>query len=203
MERERLRMAEQGGQVSVFDWNLKTGEIFSTGELEKLFGLASGERVDCYANWAGLVHPEDLARLEADWAAWPQSGRREHRWTYRLVRPDGQVRWLEARAEVLRDAAGEPWRLVGTQADITERRQRAESPQQTEEGFRALLELAPDAMLVHQEGRLVFVNAAAVRFFGARGPEELLGRSALELVHPQERASVQVRARRVLVRGGT
>ncbi|HWH69473.1 MAG TPA: PAS domain S-box protein [Candidatus Sulfotelmatobacter sp.] len=70
-----------------------------------------------------------------------------------------------------------------------------------EEQYRRLLELAPDAVMVHQEGRLVYVNAAAVRLFGAQGVEALLGREMLELVHPAERAVVQQRAGQVLEGG--
>jgi len=62
--------------------------------------------------------------------------------------------------------------------------------------YRALVELSPDAILVHAEGKLVFVNAAAVRLLGAHTPDELLGREALEIVHPDYRDLVAERIRR-------
>src|SRR6266568_3443665 len=56
--------------------------------------------------------------------------------------------------------------------------------------YRALVELSPDAILVHAGGKLVFVNTAAVKLLGARHPDELLDRDALEIVHPDYRELV-------------
>src|SRR5947208_1216050 len=53
--------------------------------------------------------------------------------------------------------------------------------------YRALVELSPDAIMVHAEGKLVFVNTAAARLLGARGAGELIGREALSIVHPDYR----------------
>ena len=65
--------------------------------------------------------------------------------------------------------------------------------------YRALVELSPDAILVHAGGKLVFVNTAAVRLLGARHPDELLGRDALQIVHPDDRDLVSERMRREIV----
>jgi PAS domain S-box-containing protein len=62
--------------------------------------------------------------------------------------------------------------------------------------YRALVELSPDAILVHAEGKLVFVNTAAVRLLRAQGADELLGREAVEIVHPDYRDLVAERIRR-------
>jgi PAS domain S-box-containing protein len=64
-----------------------------------------------------------------------------------------------------------------------------------EESFRRLVELSPDATFVHSGGRLVFANAAAARMLGAASPDDLIGRSPLEIVHPDFHDVVKERIR--------
>ncbi|MGB8646934.1 MAG: PAS domain S-box protein [Anaerolineae bacterium] len=65
----------------------------------------------------------------------------------------------------------------------------------SEERYRRLVESSPDAIAVHSEGRFVFVNAASLRLMGATHPDQLLGKSALEVVHPDYRNVVASRVR--------
>lgn len=67
--------------------------------------------------------------------------------------------------------------------------------------FRTLVELSPDAILIHQDGVIKFANAAAARLWGAASPEELVGTPALELVAPAFRSAVRERVRRSLQEG--
>jgi len=61
---------------------------------------------------------------------------------------------------------------------------------ESEGRYRGLVELSPDAILVHRDGRYLFANEAAARLFGVEAPEEIVGRSVLEWVHPNDRAAV-------------
>ncbi len=64
---------------------------------------------------------------------------------------------------------------------------------ESDERYRRLVELSPDTIAVHREGRLMFVNSAGARLFGAADPAELTGRSILDFVHPEERAAIEAR----------
>lgn len=74
-----------------------------------------------------------------------------------------------------------------------EKRELEEKIRLSEERYRRLVEISPEPIAVHCEGKIVFVNPAAVRLFGARSPEELLGKPALEFVHPDDREMVRQR----------
>ena len=73
----------------------------------------------------------------------------------------------------------------------------------SEEQYRDLVELSPDAILVHRDGRYVYTNPAAVRLFGAAGPDDVVGRAVLDLVHPEDRLAVTDRIQHVLEQGVT
>ena len=78
------------------------------------------------------------------------------------------------------------------------RRKSDESLRQSEERYRRLVDLSPDAVLIIQHGKVVFVNPAGVHLLGARDESEIVGRSTLDFVHPDERAHVMNRMREVL-----
>ena len=77
----------------------------------------------CYADFRNLVHPDDIDALEARRAAAVQH-REPYKIDYRIIRPDGQVRWISTIGGAFYDeATGEPIRMIGNSADITERKQ--------------------------------------------------------------------------------
>ena len=90
-------------------------------------------------------------------------------------------------------------RLVIAQ-DVTERQRAQELLRESEERYRNVVELSPDAVFVHQDGKLIFVNTAAVKLVGASSAEELVGGDIMHLVHPDFRTTVRSRLK-VLSRG--
>jgi len=75
--------------------------------------------------------------------------------------------------------------------------ERTAALRESERRYRELVELAPDAVLVHQDGRIVYANAAALRLYGAEQPDQILGTAFLDRVPPEDRAAVQAWIERV------
>lgn len=90
-------------------------------------------------------------------------------------------------------AVGEEYRFVCMDVDVTEQKKMEKALTESEERYRFLVELSPDAVFIHAEGRFVFMNRAAARLLGADRPEELYGRAALDFVHPECREMVRQR----------
>jgi len=102
-------------------------------------------------------------------------------------RKDGSVLPVMLEERLLHDVDGQVCGIRTTVFDITARKAVERALRESEERYRQLVELSPDAILVHCEGKLVFCNGAAGRLFGAAKPEALLGRRALDFVHAESR----------------
>ena len=117
---ERLRLALDAGRLGVWDWNVGTGQVQWSENLEPMYGLPRGRFPGTLEGFQALVHPDDRARVdEAIRRALEEgSGYIE----FRNVWPDGSVHTMEAKGKVLRDAEGRPLRMLGTAMDVTDRR---------------------------------------------------------------------------------
>src|SRR5690606_34320145 len=95
---------------------------------------------------------------------------------YRIVRPDGTLRWVERRGAAVVDANGRTVRIIGTIRDMTERRRQEERRRESEERYRLLFDNTPLPLLIFDDETLRFVdvNEAAVRQYGWTR-EEFLG----------------------------
>jgi diguanylate cyclase (GGDEF)-like protein/PAS domain S-box-containing protein len=110
---------------------------------------------------------------------------------FRHTKRDGSVIDVEISSfEFL--SAGRRTRLVMA-ADVTERRRADELMRESEERYRSLVELAPDAIFVHVDRRVIFVNSAAIRLLGAKSADEFIGRQITDFVHPEFRQIVASR----------
>lgn len=118
---ERMRLAQQVARIGSFEWNLETLQSIWSPELEALHGLPQGSFDGSHKTWTALVHPEDFPEADRRAKESVSSGTLDCEW--RVVRPDGTIRWLAARGQVINDASGKPARLVGLNLDITEQKQ--------------------------------------------------------------------------------
>jgi PAS domain S-box-containing protein len=125
--RERLDLAVAAHRIGIFDWHLPSGEATWSGEMEEIFGLKRGTFEGHTVHFRRRVVPEDLARIEAETAAAIAAGQEVMTYEFRIIRDDGEIRWIEGACRFVFEAGGDqPVRIVGTNIDITERKQAEE-----------------------------------------------------------------------------
>ena len=146
--------------------------------------------------WGQVLHPDDYPRVSA--YLWSLLGTdTPYHIEYRLRRADGVYRWHLARALPQRNAVGEITDWFGSAEDIDDLKQTEQALRESEAKFRTITEASSTGIFIAQDGRFVFVNAAASRVTGFT-PEELLQQPFLGLVHPDDRPRMQDYARRRL-----
>jgi len=140
-----------------------------------------------YANpqsWSDAIHPDD--RASADEKNQQGMLAAKFGFEYRIVRPDGSIRWIETRGFPVRDAVGKVVRVAGVVADITERKHAAQELRESERRFSDMLgnvELV--AMMLDCEAQITYCNEYLLRLTGWRH-EEVIGRDWFELFIPPE-----------------
>jgi PAS domain S-box-containing protein len=117
---ERLRLAQQASRIGTYEWDIQSNVSTWTPEMEALHGLPPGGFAGTYAAWEQLVHPEDRPEAARQLERAIAEGAFEGEW--RVVWPNGTVRWLAARGSVFKDENGKPLRMIGVDIDITERK---------------------------------------------------------------------------------
>src|SRR5262249_1061700 len=137
--RETLELAQDAASAGTFVWNIKTNAVAWSESEERLYGLPPGGFEGRYENWRRSVHPEDRERAEARVLA-AVSNCQPLDFEFRIIRPDGEIRWLAGRGRVFADAEGKPARMVGINIDITDRKKVEEELRKSEERLRLAME---------------------------------------------------------------
>ncbi len=115
----RLRRSHDFAGIGVWDWDVLTGDIYWSERTGPIHGYPEGElRLD-FDTFAAGLHPDDREGVEADIRACFEGA--EYRTEHRIIRPDGEMRWVQASGDVIRDDEGRPVRMLGIVQDITER----------------------------------------------------------------------------------
>jgi PAS domain S-box-containing protein len=158
---QRLRLAQQLAGVGTWEWDLRTNKDLWSASLYELFGLSPTDGSIRYDDFLQAIHPQDRQRVEAAVHACLENGT-AYEIEHRIVRPDGTVRWVAERGNIVRDAAGTPIRMLGVTMDISARRQAEDDVAAEKERLAVTLRSIGDAVITTDvDGRIVLMNRAA------------------------------------------
>jgi PAS domain S-box-containing protein len=115
---ERLKLALETNQIGIWDWYIPKNKIIWSENLELLFGLAPGTFDGRFETFINLVHPEERelvqqAVMEA------VRDKKDYELQFRVVWPNGKIRWAASKGRVFYDSTDKPIRMIGLDADIT------------------------------------------------------------------------------------
>ena len=123
---QRLALATKAANVGIWDFNPIEGRLIWDERMLELYGMRADEFEQTYQAWARTVHPQDLAATEQEFQA-AIAGEKEFHTEFRVVQRDGDIRFIEAHATILRDDSGTAVRAIGINFDITERKRTEET----------------------------------------------------------------------------
>lgn len=138
---ERLRLALGAAKLAAWDWNMQTQQVIWNAEHFLMLGYPVNSVTPSYDAWAARVHPDDLPAAEAGIRHSLQTGE-HYAAQFRVVWPDGTVRWVEARGEFYFDPSGQPVRNYGVMLDISDRILTERAVRENEARLRLALEAA-------------------------------------------------------------
>lgn len=138
----RFALAIDGARDGIWDWDLRTGAFFASPRLREMLAVGPDDPVGVSELFAPRIHPDDYAALEEGWRAHVAGGATHYEAEYRYRLPDGSYRWLLARARTVRDAIGEPLRMVGSLTDSSARKAAEEASRQRQAELAHVLRIA-------------------------------------------------------------
>jgi PAS domain S-box-containing protein len=204
---ERMRVAAEAINLGIWEWDLTKDEIWATNARRALVGWPASGKIG-FNDFMRRLHPEDCDRVQQIIDDAIHSGE-DFDSEYRLILPDGVVRWMSTRGSVQFDSAGKPARLLGISMDITARKQAELDAQRDRAQLSHLSRVAlmgeMSASIAHELNQPlagILSNAAAGQRFIDRGDvdqreiRELLG----DIIADSRRASDVVRGIRGMVK---
>ena len=151
----RLNLALTAGRMGAWDWDVTSGRVNWSSELERIHGLEPGMFEGTIDAVRRDVHPGDADRVSAAIAAALDAPDSRYEIEYRIVRPDGTLRWLGATGRVFLDSSGRPHRMVGICRDVTERKRVEEASAFVAEASRVLATTLAPETIIENLARLV------------------------------------------------
>jgi PAS domain S-box-containing protein len=163
----RVNSAQHLAGMGDYDWHIPTDTNRWSDQLYRIYGYEPQSFNASYERFLSNIHPEDRERIQAIHQKAYATGE-PYQMIERIVRPDGEVRYLSSNGEVIMGPDGAPVRMRGTCIDITERVLAEQETERAAERFRGLVESSPDAILVlDSRGVILQANGRAADLLGA------------------------------------
>lgn len=160
-----LQLALEVGNMGVWDWEIRSGELTQSNSLGQFPSMPHGTGQVSSKDFLRLVHPLDRTHWEKTISqAIKQIGLYENE--FRMQYPDKSKRWIFSKGEVLPDGIGNPSRLIGVSIDITKRKKIEETLRLSERKFRTIFKTALDGMIIFDDRlQIRDANPAACMIF--------------------------------------
>ncbi len=181
---QNLREAQAIAHVGHWEWDIPNDKIYWSDEVYRIYGLDPGTELN-YDTLMATIHPDDRDNHNEMTAAWIKN-RGGDPYEYRIIRPDGSIRYVNGAGRVECDKAGEPTRFIGTVQDITSLKLTEINLRESEARFRATFEQAAVGIAhVALDGGFLRVNQKFCEIVGY-DLDEMLKLTFQDITHPDD-----------------
>ncbi|HWQ67817.1 MAG TPA: PAS domain S-box protein [Methanospirillum sp.] len=187
---EKYRLTLEATNDGLWDWDIPSGTTNFSSRFYTMLGYEPGEFPATYAAWKGLIHPDEQDLVVSDLIRQIQEKCEFPHIEYRIRAKNGEWRWIYGRGKpVAYDEKGDVLRLIGTNTDITQRKETEVALRESEERYRQLVHNVPDYILVHRKGKILYVNPTAAISMGYT-PDEVIGTDLMQYLVPESQSLV-------------
>lgn len=195
---ERWQQALEGGEHGVWEWNVQTDEAFYSRQWKAMLGYGEKDIGNTVDEWQSRVHPDDIedatCQIERHLRGEIPIYSSEHRLRHR----DGRYLWILDRGKIVsRSDDGRPLMMLGTQTDISARREAEARLRESEAKFKGLVEQSIVGIVIIDADTLYYANPRTAEILGYAA-DEILGPGFSRLIHPDDRPLVSDRIAGVL-----
>lgn len=182
---ERFRqMAETIQDVFWISIPLEQRLLYVSPAYEQVWGRSCESMYANYEEWLDAIHPDDREQVRTTLYQQVMSGNYDVE--YRIVRPDGSIRWVRDRGFPISEETGKPYRVAGVAEDITSRKQAEADLRESEARYRLLAEAIPQFVwITNAEGQNEYVNQQFCDYTGLN-TEQMQGLDWLSIIHPDD-----------------
>ncbi|MBA3945548.1 MAG: PAS domain-containing protein [Herpetosiphonaceae bacterium] len=191
---ERYSLAAQGANDGLWDWDLRSDEVYYSPRWKEMLGSTEGDIGTSPEEWFCRIHPADCARVRTEIAAHREGLTHHFESELRMIDASGHYRWILSRGLAVRDADGRALRIAGSQTDMTGRKQVEEALRDSEERFRQVTEHVREVFWMREvsSGLLIYVSPAYEELWGRKCSAPSVALEAwLAAIHSDDRARVE------------
>ena len=198
---EHLRLALNSSNVGTWEWDITSGEVTWSQNVEKIFNVTPGSFKGGYSEYFDLIHPEDVALVKTaiDDAL---NARRPYAVEHRVKCACEGECWIYCQGEVHRDAEGKPVRMLGTVSDVTERKNAELKIKASQKMLRLVLDSIPARVFWKDlNSQYLGCNTLFARDAGISSPLNIIGKTDFDLAWREHAEHYRVNDRQVILSG--
>ncbi|MDY6781473.1 MAG: PAS domain S-box protein [Cyanobacteriota bacterium] len=189
---KRLKLALNASGNALWDWDIPAGKIYVSPHWFQMLGYRPDEFTVTVETWGAMVHPEDRPWVTELLEATLEDSSVPYHFEYRLRAKSGEWKWLGNCGQVVARAPdGRPLRMAGTHKDISDRKAAEAQLFESLERYQLLAENSSDLIATQTlDGVYLYVSPTCRSLLGYE-PEDLIGRSFYEFLHPEDAVALQ------------